>query len=92
MSVIYVHRNHQLSINELKNRIDQIVVKIQDELEFHTEWETDKSLIFRRKGANGGIEIDEENFALTLRLGIMFRMLKSSIENQVIEIVDKHLK
>ncbi|TQV89289.1 polyhydroxyalkanoic acid system family protein [Aliikangiella coralliicola] len=91
MSAIIVSRTHQYSIEELKNKIDKIILDIQQELEFQSEWETESNLVFRRKGANGSIDIDENNFELTLRLGMMFRALKGTIERQIIKVVDSHL-
>jgi len=92
MSVISIQRTHQFSLEELREKIDKIINEISKKLELFSEWESDKILLFRRKGVNGCIEIDNNNFELTLRLGMMYRMLKGSIENEVTEVVNGYIK
>jgi putative polyhydroxyalkanoate system protein len=92
MSVITIRRKHQFSLDELKQKIDQIVLEISNKLEVRSEWESENTLLFRRKGANGCIEVDNSNFELTLKLGMMFRMMKGSIQREMTEVVDEHIK
>jgi len=92
MSIINIQRTHEFSLDELKQKIDRIIHEISNKLEFRSEWESDSTLSFRRKGANGCIEIDESNFELTLRLGMMFRMMKGAIQKEVVEVIDGHIK
>lgn len=91
MSVINICRTHQYSIDELKIKIDVIKKYLEQKFEFHSEWETDQHLFFRRKGANGSIEIDENNFQLTLKLSMMYRMMKAEIRKEILIIIDEHL-
>ena len=92
MSQITISRTHQLPVNELKEKINAIILDIEDKLVFCSEWESEQFLRFRRKGANGSIEINHQCFELNLQLGIMFRMLKGVIHNEIIQVVDSHLK
>ncbi len=91
MANIYIQRKHQLSLLDLKQKIDSIMIDIQDKIEFQSEWETEQEFCFRRKGAKGSIEIDGSNFELNLNLGIMFRALKNQIEQRIVTVVDQHL-
>jgi len=67
------------------------MLELRNDIEFQSEWEGTQEFSFRRKGANGRIEIDDSNFELNLNLGIMFRALKSQIENRIIHLVDQYL-
>lgn len=91
MANISIQRTHQLSRQELKEKIDQIMIEIEDKIEFKSEWESEHEFVFRRKGAKGRIEIDDSKFELNLNLGIMFRALKSQIESRIIKVVDQQL-
>ncbi len=91
MPVIILHHYHQLPMSEMKNKIDKIVNSIEKRFEFRTEWETENLLLFRRKGASGSIEIDEQNFKFKLRLGLMFRAIKTQIEKEIIDVINKNL-
>jgi len=91
MANIHIQRKHQFSMQELKSKIDSIMVELKDEIEFQSEWESDLEFSFRRKGAKGRIEIDDSKFELNLNLGIMFRALKSQIEKRIIGVVDQYI-
>ncbi len=91
MANINIQRKHQLSTDQLKTKIDAIMLDIKDKIEFQSEWETEKEFCFKRKGAKGTIEIDESNFELNLNLGMMFRALKVPIEQRIVSVVDQHL-
>ncbi|MGB0495702.1 MAG: polyhydroxyalkanoic acid system family protein [Kangiellaceae bacterium] len=91
MTVINIKKKHQLPLIELKQKIDSIIIEMGKRLEFNSEWENEYSLIFKRKGASGNIEIDENNFELTLRLGLMYKSLKGVIHSEISAAVSKKL-
>jgi len=91
MSVINISRTHQYPVEELKMKIDDIKNDIMKKYDFFTEWESDQYLLFRRKGMNGSIEIDEHNIQLTLKLSIMYRMMKDQFKKEIVRVVDRHL-
>lgn len=91
MSVIKVQRQHQLDLPQLQSKIDDIVLNMQNKLTFRSEWESDFCLSFQGKGAKGNITIDNQKILLTIRLGLKYRALKSSIEAEVVGIINKYL-
>lgn len=91
MANIKIQKKHQLSTEQLKDKIDVIMLDIRDKIEFQSEWKNNKEYSFRRKGANGRIEIDDSNFELNLNLGIMYRALKIPIEQKIIQVVNRHI-
>jgi putative polyhydroxyalkanoate system protein len=88
MSAITISRSHQFSIDELKLKIDELKKDIENRFEVRSEWESDQILLFRRKGLNGSIEIDDSNFQLKVNLSMMLRMLSAQIENEIVSVVD----
>jgi putative polyhydroxyalkanoate system protein len=91
MSAITINRSHQFSIDDLKIKIDELKKDIENRFEVQSEWESDQILLFRRKGLNGSIEIDDSNFQLKVNLSMMLRMLSAQIENEIVSVVDGHL-
>jgi len=91
MSNICVQRQHQLSIQDLKEKIDSIMDELKSEIDFQSEWESAQEFCFRRRGAKGRIEISDSKFELNLNLGIMFRALKGSIEKRIVNAVEEHI-
>ena len=92
MPVININRTHELSIDELRLKIDEINKKLETRFELRSEWESDRCLLFRRKGLKGSVEIDEKNFQFSLNLSIMYRSMKTQIENEIVSVVDGHLQ
>ncbi|TQV70959.1 hypothetical protein FLL45_21775 [Aliikangiella marina] len=92
MAVIQVKRNHGKSIDEVRVKVEELIVKLQHKLQVRSEWQSDNTLVFQRKGAKGEIEFDETTLELTLRLGMMLRALKKPIETEIHAVLDKFLK
>ncbi len=90
MSVITIHRAHQYSLEELRLKIDLVIKDIENRFEFRSGWETDKQLFFRRKGATGCIDINEDNFQLTLKLSMMYRVMECEIKQVIESIIDQN--
>jgi len=89
MANINIIRTHQFSAEEIRAKIDGLMDSLKSELNFNSEWENPNEFVFRRKGANGQILIDESSFELNLNLGLMYSILKSSIEKIIISTLDK---
>lgn len=92
MAIINIQKTHQLTPEHLKQQIDSIMLGIKEKMEFQSEWETEQEFFFRKKGANGRIEISDSNFELNLNLGIMYRALKNPIEQKINSLVEQHIK
>jgi len=91
MANICVQRQHQLSIQDLREKIDSIMGELKNDIDFQSEWESSQEFCFRRRGAKGRIEISDSNFELNLNLGIMFRALKGQIEKRIVSAVELHI-
>ena len=91
MSVINIERQHSLSLEELTLRVNEIAAKLEAKLDIRSEWEDKNTLSFRRKGANGSIELSENSVSITVRLGIMFRALRSVVESELEKVVESKL-
>lgn len=91
MSVIHFERSHQLSISELKSRIEKIAAKLTEQLSVSVNWETEHQLSFHKKGANGNIEISENHFHLTLKLGMMYKVLQKPIRLKIESTIDQYI-
>ena len=92
MANIHLLREHQLTTEELKSKVDLMMTSIGEKIEFNSEWENDSEFCFRRKGANGRITISEKEFELNLNLGLMYRALSSQIESKIISAVNAQLQ
>ncbi|WP_196139875.1 polyhydroxyalkanoic acid system family protein [Aliikangiella sp. G2MR2-5] len=89
MAVISLIREHQLSIDEVTRRVNKVASKLEQKLGISSEWDNEKTMFFRRKGANGSIEISEHSVEVTVRLGIMFKALKGVVQQELEQVLDK---
>ncbi|MET1256130.1 polyhydroxyalkanoic acid system family protein [Aliikangiella maris] len=91
MSVIKIEKNHQLTIIQLKNRIEQMAEQIGEEFAIKYEWEDSTCMLFRGKGINGDIEFNSQQLVFTMRLGMMWRVLRNAIESKVTQAIEQNL-
>ncbi|MBV1910914.1 MAG: polyhydroxyalkanoic acid system family protein [Kangiellaceae bacterium] len=92
MANIHVSREHELTITELKTKINLMMQSIEEKITFNSEWESESEFTFRRKGANGRIFITDSIFELNLNLGLMYRALSSQIETKIVKAVNQHVR
>ncbi len=91
MAHIQISRQHNVPLELLREKINHMMVSLQDKLSFNTEWENESEFSFRRKGANGLIRISDSQFELSLNLGLMYRAMRSQIESRIVSEVNSQL-
>ncbi|MFY9974109.1 MAG: polyhydroxyalkanoic acid system family protein [Chromatiaceae bacterium] len=90
MARIHIEREHGLGLEEARRQIDQVAETLRDQLQARFHWEGDR-LEFERSGARGVIEVAEDRVTLDIRLGLLLRPLKGTIERTITEQLDSHL-
>ena len=90
MANIHIRREHNLSQTEVRERVEKITSRLQDKLEAKTSWKGN-TLIFKRSGASGSLDVGENYIDCNLKLGILLLPLKSIIESALNEEIDKAL-
>jgi putative polyhydroxyalkanoate system protein len=87
---IHIERQHGLGLEEARRQIDQVADTLRDQLQARFHWEGDR-LEFERPGAHGVIEVAENRVTLDIRLGLLLRPIKGTIERTITEQLDSHL-
>jgi len=90
MAHIRLERTHGLGLEEARRQIDEIAESLRGKLQARSHWEGDH-LIFERPGASGVIAVSADQVTLDIRLGLLLRPLKASIERTINEQLDAHL-
>lgn len=90
MARIHIEREHGLGLAEARRQIDQVAETLRNQLQARFHWEGDR-LEFERSGAHGVIEVAEDRVTLDIRLGLLLRPLKGTIERTITEQLDSHL-
>jgi putative polyhydroxyalkanoate system protein len=90
MPEIHIRRNHGIGLAEVKEKVDTIAQKLQNELQADYHWEGD-TLHFKRSGASGKIEVGTDYLAVDIKLGMALGLLKGKIEETVRTNLDQAL-
>ncbi len=90
MSTIAISRSHQLSREELRQRVEALARKLESEFDARCHWEGD-CLHVVRSGASGVIEMDAQCVRVSLKLGLLLRPLQGTIRQTIEETLDREL-
>lgn len=90
MAVIEIRREHALGIDELRRRVEQLAVDLEQDLDARYQWQGD-TLSFSRSGASGTVELGEGEVAVRVKLGMLHSALKGRIEKVLDERLDEVL-
>jgi len=90
MANIHIKRNHNLGLNEAKQRMDQIAGSLQDKLDAKWAWKGNQ-LSFTRSGASGSVNVADDSVEFNIKLGLMLTPLKGKVESAINEELDKAL-
>ena len=91
MSVIDVHRPHDLDKEHARQAAEALAQDLSSQFDVHYQWEGDH-LKFRRSGVKGHLHITPTDLHIHLELGMMLRPFKSRIEREIHSQLDQIIK
>jgi putative polyhydroxyalkanoate system protein len=91
MSSIEFSKAFTMSRDELRGQLDQLAAKLSNELNLECEWQSDDCLDFRRSGAEGQVNIHDDEVALNIKLGMMMSMFRGTIEQEIQTFMEEHI-
>jgi len=84
---IKINKNHNLPMEELRKRAEELVEKLQDRmasLNMDYEWRPDKSGIdFKGSGFKGKVELSANGIGIMIDLSLMLAAFKGKVEERV---------
>jgi putative polyhydroxyalkanoate system protein len=91
MASIRIKQAFTMPYDELREGLDKLAEKLGDEYQLDCGWESDDRLCFSRSGADGKIEIGEEEIDLQINLGMLMSAFKGTIEREVHSFIDEFI-
>jgi putative polyhydroxyalkanoate system protein len=91
MSKIHIHRTHTLGKVGARREVEEIAKQLKERLQADYHWHGDQ-LHFERSGAEGRIEVGEDDVDVNIELGLMLSPMKGMIQKQVEEYLDARLR
>lgn len=90
MPTIRIQRDHQLSHEQARARVERLAGLLQSELDASCHWDRDV-LRFSRSGASGHVALAPERIEVEVKLGMLLAPLRGRVEQAIEEHLDKHL-
>lgn len=85
-----IRRNHELGLEEARNRADRIAAELQSQYSLRSAWHGDR-LQVNGSGVNGHLVVDETSIELEVRLGFALKLMEGPIRTAIEETIDENL-
>ncbi|WP_407314431.1 polyhydroxyalkanoic acid system family protein [Pseudomonas sp. nanlin1] len=90
MTQISVERKHNLGREGARQKAQQVVEKLEQRYDVQATWDGD-TIVVKRSGANGTVQIDDDSIRIELKLGMMLSMMSGTIQGEIEKALDKAL-
>jgi len=91
VSQIKIQHPHNKSRDELKAEIQKLGDRLQQQFGARYQWVGDSNAEVSAPGVNGKISFDDSQVSIEVKLGFVAAMMKSKIEGEIRNYLDKHL-
>lgn len=88
MSQIHIHREHPLSIEEARERVEVLRGKLKSKLGINSQWQGDE-LLFKGSGATGKITVSTNNIDIKIKLGLLMSALAPTLKEKITKGLDE---
>ena len=88
MSHIVVQRSHRLSHAQARAAAEEMAAHLDEKFNLKYYWEED-SLLFRRTGVSGQLDLEESVVSLEVKLGLFLLPMKQHFENEINRYLDE---
>ena len=85
-----IERRHDLEIDELKVRVDELADDLKDRLNLDTRWDG-HDLRISGSGVKGAIFITADSVIVDVRLGLPVMLMEGMIRAEIMRTMDEHL-
>jgi len=91
MSHIHIEREHDLDRKTLRKRAEKLAQHLQQNFGGDYSWEGDTVHYNYSGGIDARLTLEKEEVLVDVKLGMLMRMLKGRIENEIEGYLDRHL-
>lgn len=85
-----IRRNHNLSVEEARDRADRIAADLQEEFSLRSRWQGD-ALLVEGNGVSGQLRVDDHVVELEVRLGFALKLMEGPIRSAIEKMIDEEL-
>ena len=88
MPSIDISRPHSLSIAAAKKAVNRVAAHIAEKFEVDSAWQGN-TLVFRRSGVDGHIQVEAKSVRVTVELGFLLMAIRGPIEREIHQYLDR---
>ena len=88
MPSIDISRPHSMTIAAAKKSVNRVAKHIAEKFEVDSAWQGD-TLVFRRSGVDGQIEVQPKAIRVTVELGFLLMAIRGSVEKEIRRYLDE---
>lgn len=82
MPSIDITRPHSLSVAAAKKAVNRVAAQIAEKFEVDSAWQGN-TLVFRRGGVDGQIQVEPKSVRVTVELGFLLMALRGTVEREI---------
>lgn len=90
MSTINIKRSHQLPLNDIKQKAEQLAQNLTQRIGGRYRWQGD-TVLYTYTGVKARIDCDEKEVLIDISLNFLASVFRGTIEEEVRETLDKYL-
>ena len=91
MAAIHVTQAYTMSHADLKQGLDELAEKLDEQYQLNCDWNSDDCMDIRRSGIDGQLTVGKQEIELTLNLGMLMSAFKGVIEREILTFIDEHI-
>ena len=88
MPSIDISRPHAKSLSAAKKSVTRVAEHIAEKFEVDTAWQGN-TLVFRRSGVDGQIEVQPKAIRVTVELGFLLLAIRGTVEREIRRYLDE---
>ncbi|MFP4228606.1 MAG: polyhydroxyalkanoic acid system family protein [Salinivenus sp.] len=89
MADINITRSHSLGLDKGRDAVERVAEQLENNLGVRYEWEND-TLHFDGQGADGHIEVGDENVRIVINLSTFLQPLRGRVKTEAEDYLDRH--
>jgi putative polyhydroxyalkanoate system protein len=90
MARITVERSHTLGLSGARAKAEELAERLAKEYAVRYQWKGDV-LEFKRSGADGTIEVEDDSVRVDLKLGLLLSAMSGAIKREIEKGLDESL-
>ncbi len=88
---IDIRKKHDKNLEEAQEIADSLAQDLADKFDIDYGWDGD-TIVFKRLGVSGEIDVDEEVVHVRARLGFLLTYLQPAVEKEIHRYLDEHFR